>query len=202
MPTQHSITGIKRPNSKGPMGQSMTLFLPFFIMAIFLLSSCTTIGFGLSTGSRNTRVGVYGSTGGAGIAVSKSAHGDFLYSDRGKVYSDNKRGFRFYLDGEYEKAKEVFEQALEKSGDNPDSVYYLGLTLIYLGDRDAGYDMLATYRDDVKVRTAQEVRWWTGYCRKRPELEPDKIRDVLNKARQNGYQQDLEEERERRSWGL
>lgn len=202
MPMQHSTTGIQRPNAKGPMGQSMTVFLPIFITMIFLLSSCTTIGFGMSTGSRNTRVGVSGTTGGAGIAVSKSAHGDFLYSDRGKVYSDNKRGLRFFLDGEYDKAREVFEQALEKSGDNPDSTYYLGLSLIYLGERDAGYDIISTYRDTVKIRTAQEVRWWANYCREKPDLTPDKIREVLNKARETGYKQDREEELERRRWGL
>ena len=117
-----------------------------------------------------------------------------------KAYANNKKGLLQFLDKDYPAARQTFEATLESYPGNPDAVYYLGLTKIFLGEREAGYKLLRSYRDPNNFRISQEVVWWANYCAKKPELTPEKIREVLNKARGEGYRQQIEDERFRLGW--
>lgn len=146
----------------------------------------------------STTVGV-GTSGGMGVSF--SAYGDFLYSGPSGAYSANRRGLLELLNHDYFAAREIFKDTLERYPGNPDTVYYLGLTLIYLDKREAGFSLLSTYNDPNKFRTTQEVRWWADYCAKKPELTPGKIHEVMNKARVQGFERDREERYERLRFG-
>lgn len=179
----------------------------FFIIALLALGACNksisigtrtgNTGIRVSTGTTGSGVGIYT---GSGMAMAVNSHNDFLYSGNSEAYRTNKEGLKALLDKEYEKARSTFEANLKKYPGNPDAMFYLGLTLIYLDDREAGYAQLLNYRDPYKVRISQDVRWWAAYCQKKPELTPDKIHQVMNKARVEGYNRDQEEDRERLGW--
>ena len=137
---------------------------------------------------------------GSGHGIAMSAYGDFLYSGNGEAYGNNKRGLKMFLAKDFTAAREIFKGTLDKYPTNPDAIYYLGLTLIYQGERDTGYSLLLSYRDTYKNRIAQEVRWWAAYCQKKPELTAEKIHQVMNKARGEGYQQEIRDLQERRGY--
>lgn len=145
----------------------------------------------------STTVGV-GSQSGMGVAF--SSYGDFLYSGPSGAYQANRRGLLEFLNKDYFAAREIFKATLEQYPGNPDTVYYLGLTLIYMDEREAGFSLLSQYRDPNKFRTTQEVRWWADYCSKKPELTAQKIYETMNKARGEGFQRDNQEYWERRGW--
>lgn len=176
-------------------------------MAFLFLAGCNTgVAIGTRTGNTGVTIGT-GTTGsgvsistGSGMAVAVNVRGDFLYSGNGEAYATNKKGLREFLDKQYVEARKTFEGNLAKYPDNPDATYYLGLTLIYLNEREAGYARLLQYRDSYKNRIAQEVKWWAAYCQKKPELTPEKIHQVMNKARAEGYEKDREERWEERRW--
>lgn len=178
------------------------IILLFAIILAF--AGCRNIGIGVSTG--NVSVGAGGGSVGVGVstgsgtAISMSSNHDFLYSGSSQIYANNKKGLKLLLDKDYTAAKEVFKATLEKAPTDPDATYYLGLTLIYLDDRDAGYSLLSQYRDPFKNRVTQEIKWWANYCQKKPELTPEKIHQVMNKARSEGFQRQREEDWERRGW--
>lgn len=179
----------------------MRSILPL-IFALSILAGCNTIGVGIGGSSGGVYVGsdrVGGGVAvGSGMAVAVNSYGDFLYSGNGEAYANNKVGLKALLDGNYVEARNVFEATLNKYPSNPDAVYYLGLTLIYLNERDAGYALLLQYSDPSKNRIAQEVKWWAAYCQKKPELTPKKIHEVMNRARGEGYQRQREEDWEDR----
>lgn len=175
----------------------------FFVIT---LAGCNMVGVSVGTGSGGVSVGT-GTAGsrvrvstGSGFAVAVNSHGDFLYSGNGEAYATNKKGLKELLAKEYKTAQVTFEENLVKYPANPDATYYLGLTLIYLNERDAGFARLLQYRDTYKIRITQEVKWWAEYCRKKPELTPEDIHRVMNKARGEGYQKDQEEYWEDRRW--
>jgi len=177
----------------------MRQILPLFIIA-FILTGCNLAGgVGVGTGGGTIGVGAggggvtVGAATGSGMGVAFSSYGDFLYSGNGKAYSNNKKGLREFLDKNYIEAQKTFEKTLSDYPANPDAMYYLGLTLIFLDDRDAGYSLLIHYRDPFKTRVTQEVKWWANYCQKKPELTAEKIYHVMNKARGEGYKRDQEE---------
>lgn len=161
----------------------MRRIIPLFFCLIFALSACNTIGFG---------VGVGGGSGGVGIGV--SASGDFLRG--GSARTNNQRGLHEFQNKDYEAARKSFEYTLKDYPQDPDATYYLGLTLIYLGEREQGFERLKSYRDSM-VRIQQEVRWWAEYCRKKPEMTPDDIHRTLTKARADGYNENRREDWER-----
>lgn len=183
-------------------------YVPALLTLVILLTGCNMVGVSVGTRSGSGGVSVNTGTGGtgvrvstgAGIAVGVNSSGDFLYSGNGEAYATNKRGLREMLDKQYETARSTFEANLEKYPGNPDATYYLGLTLIYLGEREAGFARLLQYRDTFKIRITQEVKWWAEYCRKKPELTPEDIHRVLNKARNEGYIKDQEEYWGDRRW--
>lgn len=47
------------------------------------------------------------------------------------------------VDGEYDKAAEIFQQLLRSDPEQPTSLYYLGLCRYFQGDRQAGSELLA-----------------------------------------------------------
>lgn len=166
----------------------MRRIIPVLIVLALGMAGCRVAGGSVGVGT------------GSGVSVSFSNNGDFLYSGNGEAYSNNRRGLRELLNKDYFAAREIFKGTLEKYPTNPDATYYLGLALIYEGERDAGYGLLLQYRDPYRTPIQQEVRWWAAYCRKKPELTPEKIHQVMNKARTEGYQRDREQRWERRRW--
>lgn len=163
----------------------MRRILPLLIV-LGLLASCNTVGTTVGVGT------------GTGAGISFSTYGDFLYSGNSEAYGNNRRGLREFLNKDYFAAREIFKGTLDKYPTNPDAIYYLGLTLIYLEEREAGYGVLRQYRDPYKTRVQQEVLWWANYCEKKPELTAEKVHRTMNKARSEGYKRDRDEYWERR----
>lgn len=161
---------------------------PFLLVILALLPGCLTYG----------SVGV-GSTSGVGVAF--SSHGDFLYSGPDAAYRSNREGLRAFVDKDYATARTHFDATLDAYPGNPDAVFYLGLTLQFLDEREQGFAVLATFRDPLNTRVTQEVQWWTNYCRKKPEMTPDDIRRTLVNARAEGFQREREERWEDH-WGI
>lgn len=165
----------------------MRSILPVLLL-VLSLAGCNLVGASVGAG--------YSS----GMAVSFSSYNDFLYSGPGQAYSNNKKGLDQFLNKDYPAALQTFQATLQSYPGNPDAVYYLGLTRIFLGERDQGFATLRTYHDTLMIRITQEVVWWANYCAKRPEMTPEKIREVMNKARVEGYRQQIDDERLRNGW--
>lgn len=160
-----------------------------------MLTGCLTYGaVGVGTNS-GVSVGV-GTASGMGVGF--SSYGDFLHSGPDAAYRINREGLRAFLDGNYTAARSHFDTTLDQYPGNPDAVFYLGLTLMFLDERDQGFAVLATYREPFNTRVAQEVRWWTDYCRKRPDMTADTIRKTLVRARGEGLALERQERRENR----
>jgi len=155
------------------------------LAALALLAGCLAYG----------TVGV-GTTSGMGVAL--SSYGDFLHSGPDAAYRNNREGLRAFLDGDYATARASFDTTLEHYPGNPDAVFYLGLTLMFLDERDQGFAVLSAYREPLTTRVAQEVRWWTDYCRKRPDMTAETIRRTLVRARAEGLATERQERWERR----
>ena len=141
-----------------------------------------------------TTIGVGSRGGGAGISL--SSYGDALFSS-GSAYSNNQRGVRELLDGNYLAAEKTFKVTLELEPTNPDGNYYMGLTLIYLEKRKEGFDFMRRYRDPLKYRVTQAVHYWADYLEKKPELTPKKIHEVMNKNRMDAYNRESREDYDR-----
>jgi len=163
-----------------------------YILLLFILllpiSACNFVGGTIGVGTNS------------GVGIAFSAYGDFLYSGNGEAYANNKKGLNEFLAKDFTAARKTFENTLKKYSDNPDATYYLGLTQIYLGDREKGYVLLRSYRDSFNAPIVQNVRWWANYCQKKPELSPEKIHKVMNKARSEGFQRKQEYDWDRRRW--
>ncbi|MUM76243.1 hypothetical protein GKC30_01195 [Pseudodesulfovibrio sp. F-1] len=163
----------------------MTLTSLPLLAALILLAGCLAHG----------TVGV-GAASGMGVAL--SSYGDFLHSGPDAAYRNNRDGLQAFLRGDYATARTRFDATLEQHPGNPDAVFYLGLTLMFLDEREQGFAVLATYREPFKTRVAQEVSWWTDYCRKRPDMSPETIRQTLVRARAEGLATERRERWERR----
>lgn len=145
-----------------------------------------------------TSVGI-GTLGGAGVSL--SSYGDALYYGPSQAYEANRRGLETLLGGNDAAAETIFRDTLTRYPDNPDTIYYLGLTLIYLEKRKEGYAMLRTFRDPHRYRVTQAVHWWADYLEKKPDLTPKKIHETLNKNRVDAMNRDSRERWERtRTW--
>jgi tetratricopeptide (TPR) repeat protein len=153
-------------------------------------------GIGVGVGAGSTSVGV----GTGGFGVSLNSYGDFLNNGPNEAYLNNKAGIKQLNDGNYEAARKIFTDTLEKYPDLPDSTYYLGLTLIYLDQREAGFGLLKTYREPLYYRATSAVQRSAAYLEKKPELTAEKIHKVMNKERRDGFDRDLQERMERRAW--
>ena len=175
------------------------------LLATLLLAGCvtgTSVGGGMGTGGTRFGVGVgAGSTsvgaGVGGFGVSMNSGGDFLNNGPNEAYLNNKAGIKQLNDGNYEAARKIFTDTLEKYPDLPDSTYYLGLTLIYLGQREAGFGLLKTYREPLYYRATSAVQSMAAYLEKKPELTAEEIHKAMNRERRDGFDQDLRERIER-----
>jgi tetratricopeptide (TPR) repeat protein len=191
-------------------GTAPRLLALFSLLASLLLTGCVGsslgVGVGVGTGGGGVGVGIgAGSTsvgvGAGGFGVSLNSSGDFLNNGPNEAYLNNKAGIKQLNDGNYEAARKIFTDTLEKYPDLPDSTYYLGLTLIYLGQREAGFGLLKTYREPLYYRATSAVQRSAAYLEKKPELTAEKIHKVMNKERRDGFDRDLQERLERnRDW--
>lgn len=169
----------------------MRLIIPLLFFVLLTLPACgpnVGVGVGVGVGSGTTRVGM-------GI----STQVDFLRGQNRGAVANNRRGLEEFRAEDYEAARRSFEYTLKNYPDDPDATYYLGLSLIYLGEREAGLDRLKQYEDD-KFRIQQNVRWWAGYCEKHPDMTPVEIHKAMKKARAEGHNRDREEYIEDRGW--
>ncbi|WP_319582169.1 hypothetical protein [uncultured Pseudodesulfovibrio sp.] len=151
-------------------------------------------GIGVGVGAGSTSVGV----GAGGFGVSMNSYGDFLNNGPNEAYLNNKAGIKQLNDGNYDAARKIFTDTLEKYPDLPDSTYYLGLTLIYLDQREAGFGLLKTYREPLYYRATSAVQRTAAYLEKKPELTAEKIHKTLNKERRDGFDRDMQERMEMR----
>jgi len=164
----------------------MRRIIPLLFCLIFLLPACNNVGVGVGVGTGG---------GGSRFGMAISTQLDFLRGGNRDAWASNKRGLEEFQAKDYAAAKETFEYTLKSYPEDPDATYYLGLSLIYLGERQEGYTYLKQYKDS-NSRTQQEVRWWADYCEKKPELTPEAIHRTLKKARAEGYNQDRRDEME------
>lgn len=168
----------------------MRIIIPL-LFYLFVLAACgSNVGFGVGvgTGGGNTRFGV-------GVSTNM----DFLRGQNSGAVANNRRGLEEFRAGKYEEARKSFEYTLKDYPDDPDATYYLGLSLIYLGEREKGLTLLKNYKDS-KIRIQQDVRWWAGYCEKNPKMTAEEIHKTMKKARAEGYNKDREEYIEDRGW--
>jgi tetratricopeptide (TPR) repeat protein len=149
-------------------------------------------GVGVGIGAGSTSVGV----GAGGFGVSLNSSGDFLNNGPNEAYLNNKAGIKQLNDGNYEAARKIFTDTLEKYPDLPDSTYYLGLTLIYMGRREAGFGLLKTYREPLYYRATSAVQRMSAYLEKKPELTAEEIHKAMNRERRDGFDRDLRERME------
>ncbi|WFS63620.1 hypothetical protein LF599_05500 [Pseudodesulfovibrio thermohalotolerans] len=182
------------------------------LLAALLLAGCQGSSFGVGVGmggGSGTRVGVgvgAGTTsvgvGAGGFGVSLNSYGDFLNNGPNEAYLNNKAGIKQLNDGNFDAARKIFTDTLEKYPDLPDSTYYLGLTLIYQGEREAGFGLLKTYREPLYYRATSAVQRMAAYLEKKPELTAEKIHKTMNKERREGFDWDRRErlERNRDTW--
>lgn len=162
----------------------MRYIIPLLFCLLITLSACGNnvgVGVGVGTGTGNTRFGM-------GISTTV----DFLRGQNNGAVANNRRGLEEFRAKDFEAARKSFEYTLKDYPEDPDATYYLGLSLIYLGERDAGLQLLKEYKDS-KFRIQQDVRWWAGYCEKKPSMTPEEIHKTMKKARAEGYNKDREE---------
>lgn len=162
--------------------QKPTLLISILLMT-FALSACT-----VSTAGVGVRRG-------AGFAM-VTIHNEFLYSGPGAAYQNNRQGLRLFKGGEYLKAANTFQRTLNDHPANPDAVYFLGLSLIGMEQRDQGFDTLDSFRDPWRYRITGEIRWWANYLRKRTHLTPREIFNTMKRIRAEAYNQYIREEYE------
>ncbi|BCS90188.1 tetratricopeptide repeat protein [Pseudodesulfovibrio sediminis] len=178
------------------------------LTVMLMLSACnSTVGVGMGSSGTRVGVGVGNGRSGVGIAtggfgVSLNSYGDFLRNGPNEAYDTNKLGVKALNESKYQAARELFEITLENYPNHPDATYYLGITLIYLEEREAGFSLLKQYKDSNNYRMYTEVQKSAAYLEKKPELTPEKIHRVLNKNRSDGYKADQEQRWELRSGDL
>ena len=188
------------------MTQTNTTSRLAVLALLLLVTGCvagTSVGVGMGGG--NTRLGVGMGAGGTSVGVgvggfglSMNAYGDFLNNGPNEAYTNNKVGINQLLEGKYDDARKTFETTLEKYPEQPDATYYLGLTLIYLDQRKAGFTLLKSYREQYYYRGTSAVQRMAAYLEKKPELTAREIHKAMNRERVDGYKQDAREREELR----
>lgn len=188
-----------------PSGTASRPLAALLALLALLLAGCVGsslgVGVGVGTGGGGVGVGIgAGSTsvgvGAGGFGVSLNSSGDFLNNGPNEAYLNNKAGIKQLNDGNFEAARKIFTDTLEKYPDLPDSTYYLGLTLIYLGQREAGFGLLKTYREPLYYRATSAVQRMAAYLEKKPELTAEEIHKAMNRERRDGFDRDLRERME------
>ncbi|WP_147820908.1 tetratricopeptide repeat protein [Salidesulfovibrio onnuriiensis] len=161
-------------------------FFPLLLL-MAALCACTVSSAGVGVGR------------GSGVAMI-SVYNDFLYSGPSKAYQNNREGLRQFKAGKYTDAANTFQRTLDSYPGNPDASYFLGLSLIGMGDREQGFDTLVRFRDPWRYRVAGEITWWAGYLRKRPHLTDQEIFNTMKRIRGEAYNQYLMESRDSLLW--
>ncbi|MBG0790401.1 MAG: tetratricopeptide repeat protein [Desulfovibrionaceae bacterium] len=171
------------------------------------MTACnTTVGVGGRTGT--TRVGgSVGSTGsvvgigtGVGSGVAIATYRDLFLNGPSDARKAHRKAMEDLKNGHYDAAAAVFENTLQRYPAHPDATYFLGLTRIYQGRREDGYALLKSYKEPNFFRMTTEVQRTAAYLENKPELSADKIRETMNRNRNDGYNRDLREHREMTTW--
>lgn len=175
-----------------------------------LMAACTSTG---STVSKTgpTRVGAsVGSTGGVtGIGTSIKpnmemiTHKDLIINGPSSIRRTHKEAVETLKSGNYATAGRVFEDTLKAYPDHPDATYFLGITRIYQGKREAGFTLLKSYRDREYYRMTQEVRRMAAFLEQElaegKKLTAMTIHNTMNRYRTDGYNRDQNELKEHRT---
>ena len=190
-----------RPHARSsfPRPSGLAVFTTLLMLA--LLSACNaTVG----AGSRTTRVGgSVGSTGtmmgigtSIGPGVAMSTYGDMLHNGPSDIRSNHKKALENLKNGDYNTASAIFGDTLKQYPAHPDATYFLGLTRIYQGQREAGFALLKSYRDPNYYRMTSEVQRMAEYMRNKPDVPPKTVHETMNRYRTDGYNRDVREHKE------
>lgn len=198
-------------HTKGSMGliphpNTLCTMLLLTAMLAVLCACSATVGAG--GGSKGTRVGgSIGSGGtivGIGTSVSPNAtilvYKDFLNAGPSEVRSNHRKALEALKNGDYAAAATMFENTLQQYPAHPDAIYYLGLTRIYQGDREAGFALLKSYNEPNYYRMTAEVQRMAEYLEKKPEISAKKVHEAMNRHRTDGYNQDVSASKDYKNW--
>lgn len=131
--------------------------------------------------------------GGSGVMV--SATSDFLYSGPGAAYQENRQSLRLFQNKEYAAAARAFKATQTLYPKNTDALYYHALSLIGNNERSAGFKLLQQFRDPKYFHLSAEIRWWSNYLSKKPQLTILEIFRTLRRVRAEAYQESLKTRR-------
>ncbi|MBG0790400.1 MAG: tetratricopeptide repeat protein [Desulfovibrionaceae bacterium] len=98
--------------------------------------------------------------------------------------------------GDYAEAAAVFEATLQSHPAHPDATYYLGLTRIYQGQREAGFELLKSYRDPNHFRITTWVRKMAAFLEEKEDVTPKVVHRTLNHYRTDAYNQERNDTRD------
>ena len=165
----------------------MKRHIPLFgllVLCALLAASCR-VGGGFGVGSGGS---------GMGLGVSTDLSGS---DNPATATANNKLAMNQFNAGNYENAAKIYQDTLDSYPENADAKFYLGLSQIGMGEREKGFDTLATFKEPDKTRTTQDVQWWAAYMRKKGDASFDDILKTMEKVRREGLAKDEQEERER-----
>ncbi len=108
----------------------------------------------------------------------------------------NKLGRAYFEMKKYEKAEALYAETRALSSDEPVATFYLGLTRIALGKREAGFATLLEYKVPGGLYLTKAVHENAERLRKRPDLDSDTIIAQMRQAMRKG--QEAEDRRDRR----
>ncbi|WP_084448473.1 tetratricopeptide repeat protein [Desulfovibrio inopinatus] len=97
-----------------------------------------------------------------------------------------KLGYAFYKNKEYDKAVKIFDEVIGVKHNDPDSTFFLGLSLIGAGERVEGFKVLLDFKDGPMYELKQAVVYEAGVLQHQ-DLPIDIILTRMEQARDTGY---------------
>lgn len=199
--TNRSRAFTPHPLFSGPAALSVALAC--ILIAVALASCNTTVGVGAHTGTTRVggSVGSSGSVVGIGTAVGPMviAYQDQVFNGPSEARINHRDGIQAMQDGDYDTAAAIFEKTLETIPDHPDAVFYLGLTRIYQGRREEGFELLKSFHDPNYFRMTNSVQRMAEFMEPRTEVPAETVHDTMLRYRIDGYNNDLRETRDTRN---
>ncbi len=110
-----------------------------------------------------------------------------LAKEPGSVALRQRIGMAYFAMPDYAQAEASFLNVLEIAPSEPDAIFYLGLSRLGKGEREAGLDLLTTFRLPGKHARQKFVQEEITRLRNHPEVPAKEairsLRDALNKDR-------------------
>lgn len=99
-------------------------------------------------------------------------------------------GRAYYNLGEYDKAEAAFKGAVEVQENYPNAIFYLGLTAIAKGDREAGFKIFETFRYVGKLYVTDAVRDKAKRLSANPDATNEQITQAMFQAWDDGMKKE------------